>query len=233
MLPLFMIASSLALVILWLVESDLALDAFYGLWILNGLSFVFLIVLTLLIDPAIARRTWRRAVMFPGLISVTIVLATCFPAVFRWIGDSVENAGWSFNHTGERIVLLALYLWVSLCMAAAYALVKLERAGAKRTAAVGLWFVGYGPVAVRHHADGVHQGSAWRRSGVGEDAEDRSGVGAMSFDFDEELETTKKIERRIFWKELAALCRRSPPDRGPPDSGCSDGASSSRREPRS
>jgi cellulose synthase/poly-beta-1,6-N-acetylglucosamine synthase-like glycosyltransferase len=146
MLPVFMIASSLALVILWLVSSDLAFRAFEGLWILNGLSFVFLILLTLLIDPAIARRTWRRAVMFPGLISVTIVLATCFPAAFRWIGDRFEDAGWTFNHSGERIVLLGLYLWVSLCMLAAYALVKLERAGARRIAAVGLWFVGYGPL---------------------------------------------------------------------------------------
>ncbi len=84
--------------------------------------------------------------MFPGLISVTIILATCFPWVFRWIGDQLEQAGWSFDHTGERIVLLALYLWVSLCMVAAYALVKLERAGARRLAAVGLWFVGYGPL---------------------------------------------------------------------------------------
>ncbi len=146
MLPIFMIASSLALVILWVVGSDLAFHAFDGLWILNGLSFVFLIVLTLLVDPAIARRTWRRAVMFPGLISVTIVLATCFPAVFRWIGDAFDDAGLSFNHIGERIVLLVLYLWVALCMLAAYGLVKLERAGAKRSAAVLLWFVGYGPL---------------------------------------------------------------------------------------
>ena len=79
MLPLFMLASSLALVILWLVQSDLAFHTFDGLWIVNGLSFVFLIVFSLLIDPAIARGTWRRALMFPGLISVTIVLATCFP----------------------------------------------------------------------------------------------------------------------------------------------------------
>ena len=27
----------------------------------------------------------------------------------------------------------------------------------------------------------------------------------MSFDFDEDLKITKKIERRIFWKELLAL----------------------------
>jgi hypothetical protein len=27
----------------------------------------------------------------------------------------------------------------------------------------------------------------------------------MSFDFDKDLEATKKIERRIFWKELLAL----------------------------
>ena len=27
----------------------------------------------------------------------------------------------------------------------------------------------------------------------------------MSFDFDKDLESTKRIERRIFWKELLAL----------------------------
>ena len=27
----------------------------------------------------------------------------------------------------------------------------------------------------------------------------------MSFDFEKDLQTTKKIERRIFWKELFAL----------------------------
>jgi len=139
--------SSAALVALWLMDSDLARQAFAAMWIVNGLCFVFLVVYSLLIDPAVARRSWRRALMFPGLVSLVIVIATCFPAAWRWSADQFEDAtGWSFNDTGERYAMLAMYLWVSLCMVAAYLVWRLDRMGAKRTAAALLWFVGFGPL---------------------------------------------------------------------------------------
>lgn len=139
--------SSAALVALWLMDSDLARQAFAAMWIVNGLCFVFLVVYSLLIDPAVARRSWRRALMFPGLVSLVIVIATCFPAAWRWSADQFEDAtGWSFNDTSERYALLAMYLWVSLCLVAAFLAWRLDRMGAKRTAAALLWFVGFGPL---------------------------------------------------------------------------------------
>ena len=50
------------------------------------------------------------------------------------------------DDTGERYVMLAIYLWVSLCMVAAFLVWRLDRMGAKRTAAVLLWFIGFGPL---------------------------------------------------------------------------------------
>ena len=53
------------------------------LWIVNGLGFVFVVTFTLLIDPSTARRTWREAVLFPGVVSLFVILHACFPAAFR------------------------------------------------------------------------------------------------------------------------------------------------------
>ncbi len=147
LLPGFMILSSFALVALWLLDSGRARDTFAALWIINALSFVFTTVYALLIDPQTARRSWRQSLMFPGLVSLVIMAWACFPAVFHWLTDGVEDAsGQTLSEGGRDGVILAVYIWVSVCMLAAYVARRLDRAGASRPARVLLWFVGFGPL---------------------------------------------------------------------------------------
>lgn len=102
---------------------------------------------SLLIDPDVARRSWRRAIIFPGWISVAAIIGACFPSFTREVGSVLTDAtDWRLDDTGTRYFMLGLYLWVSVSMLAAYLVYRLDRWGARRTAAVLLWFVGFGPL---------------------------------------------------------------------------------------
>ncbi|WP_116998798.1 glycosyltransferase [Desertimonas flava] len=146
-LPILMITSSAALVGLWAMESSLEKDAFRWLWIANGLSFLFLLVFTWLVDPEIGWRAWLRGIMFPGLVSALIIVGSVFPPVNDGLRDTFSDVtGVSITDGIERAVALAAYLWVSLCMVAAYLVWRVDRAGHHRLAGALLWIVGYGPL---------------------------------------------------------------------------------------
>lgn len=147
LLPAFMVLSSVALVVLWLMDSGRARDTFALLWIVNALSFVFTTVYALLIDPETARRSWRQSFMFPGVVSLVIMMWACFPALFHWSTVEIEAAsGLTLSEGGRDGVILAVYVWVSVCMLAAYLARRLDKAGAHRLGRAVLWFVGFGPL---------------------------------------------------------------------------------------
>ena len=64
LLPLFMILSSVALVALHVVDPERSQDVFRSLWIISGLSYLFLTLSNLFLDPAMAQRSWRQAFLF-------------------------------------------------------------------------------------------------------------------------------------------------------------------------
>jgi len=97
------------------------------------------------IEPRTGRRSWREAVAFPGLISL-LVMATAFaPDLFFRTVPALF--GLELTATGEDIVTLALYAWLSLCMPAAWLakLVEKTRIGKVLTPTL-MYLVGYGPL---------------------------------------------------------------------------------------
>lgn len=156
LLPLFMVLSSAGLVILYFMDSDVARSAFRGLWISNALCWVFTTTLALLVDPSTARRSWREALMFPGLISVAIMIYTCIPRPIGWTVDELTDAAGVHLTTGQHSgIALFFYCWVSMCMVAAYLVYRLERAvGARsgvhtrraRWSGQLIYIVGFGPL---------------------------------------------------------------------------------------
>ncbi len=147
LLPIVMVTSSAALVALWVLARDLSTAAFSALWIVNALGFVFTTTLALLIDPDTARRAWKEALLFPGAVALGVILHACFPAVFRALAGTLGDlTGLHVGATGGSIILLAAYLWVSLCMVAAWGVKRLDQAGFRRTASVLVYLVGYGPL---------------------------------------------------------------------------------------
>jgi cellulose synthase/poly-beta-1,6-N-acetylglucosamine synthase-like glycosyltransferase len=147
LLPVFMLVSSASLVALFVVDPQRSQDAFRLLWVLSGLSFVFVTTSTLLIDLPTARRTWRQAILFPGLVSLLFIVAALLPAPFTWAVDEAEGAsGVRLSDRGVELLMLAAYIWVSACMLGGWLVTRLDRLGAHRLARALLYVVGFGPV---------------------------------------------------------------------------------------
>jgi cellulose synthase/poly-beta-1,6-N-acetylglucosamine synthase-like glycosyltransferase len=147
LLPFFMIVSSVSLVILFFTDLFVAQHVFRYLWITNALCFFFSTVLCLLIDRRTARRSWVQAFLFPGAISLVVILYTCLPITFHWLFHHLESLTHVQLSVDEREgIMLFAYVWVSACMLGAYGLRRLEMLGAKRLASWLVYIVGYGPI---------------------------------------------------------------------------------------
>ena len=148
LLPVFMIVASTALVILFFTNYPLSWETFRLLWIINAICYVFITTFTCLIDTETSKVAWREAIMFPGLISLTIILYTCFPKLFRWALDGVLGVT-HVTLTGTEIksVILFAYCWLSLCMLVAYMAKKVEHTKAGRwLSPFFVYIAGYGPL---------------------------------------------------------------------------------------
>ena len=146
--PLFMIAASAALVVLYLSDYSLAWHVFKMLWIVNALSFAFITSFALLIDPETGRRVWREALLFPGAISLAIIGFTCFPHLFGW-GASELTAATGLHPAGAwtRALVLFIYVWLAASMLVAYVAKRVESGSAGRWLSPALLAVaGYGPM---------------------------------------------------------------------------------------
>jgi cellulose synthase/poly-beta-1,6-N-acetylglucosamine synthase-like glycosyltransferase len=119
--PLFMLGSSAALVTLFFIDHQLAWNAFHALWITNLLTYVFITTYSLLIDTKTGRHVWRQGIMFPGAVSVIIMLAAIWPPPLRFV---IYHLLGFFGLTTLRyhgaVVELFSYVWLSAAMLFAY-----------------------------------------------------------------------------------------------------------------
>jgi hypothetical protein len=121
---------------------------FTALWITNALGFVFTTTFNLLIDTGVARRSWRQALAFPGLVSLAVMAWVLAPRPMHHLVRSVcEGIGLGWSPTVRSCLALAAYLWVSVCMVFAWAAYRLDKArGLGRFGSVLMFVVGYGPL---------------------------------------------------------------------------------------
>jgi cellulose synthase/poly-beta-1,6-N-acetylglucosamine synthase-like glycosyltransferase len=147
LLPVFMIVSSAALLTLYVVDVERSWDAFSSLWIINALTYLFITGFALAIDPSTARRSWREAILFPGVVSLVVILYTCAPRAFEWLvrgwGD-LTGLTWTDQTT--HIAMLVAYSWIALCMPVAWLGKKAEEVGLRRLSPVFVYLAGYGPL---------------------------------------------------------------------------------------
>ncbi len=119
--PIFMIVSSISLLTLYFTSFPGAWLAFHLLWIVNALTYIFITGFALLIDPPIARHSWRQGVMFPGLVNLAIIIYTCLPRLFRDLAHEVFAAShWSPAHGDLVGAILFIYAWPGTSLAVAY-----------------------------------------------------------------------------------------------------------------
>jgi len=132
--PITMIAASMALLLLLALGDTQAWAAFRMLWIVNAVCYLFTTVFTLAIDPRVARTAWREGILFPGIVSVAIVVYACLPGVFGADGP-------------PRGMLIEWFLciWLAGCMAVAWLAMRVEHLRGGRVLSRTLLYIsGYG-----------------------------------------------------------------------------------------
>ena len=148
LLPAFMVCASASLVTLFLIDSPLAWTAFRVLWLLNVVTYVFITSFTLLIDPQSARRTWKEALLFPGVVNVVILLAAIMPGPLSLLARALLSAvGVPVSESLIHGAQLFTYIWLAACMGVAYlGKVAETRLLGWLTGPLFVYIGGYGPL---------------------------------------------------------------------------------------
>jgi len=144
--PVFLLTSAAALVTLYYIDQSLAWHAFHFLWITNVLTYAFITTYALLIDPKTGRHVWRQALLFPGVVSLIIMIAAIAPAPLRFVTYHVLDwAGASALRGYGAEVELFTYVWLAASMGVAYLAKATEgRPGGRITSLVLIYLAGYG-----------------------------------------------------------------------------------------
>ena len=148
LLPVFMILASASLIILYFSSFATAWVVFHVLWIINALTYVFITSFVLMIDWVTGRHAWLESVLFPGVISVTIIIAACFPRLLQMIfHDVLPLMGITLTFAERRTLVLFAYAWLAGSMLVAYlGKVAEPRRFGRVLSAAFIYIAGYGPL---------------------------------------------------------------------------------------
>jgi glycosyltransferase involved in cell wall biosynthesis len=149
LMPVLMVIASFGLITLFFVDRDASAHVFRLLWLISVVTYVFSTGSCFSVDPGTARRVWREGLLFPGAVSLTVMLYAAAPALFtvygaRWLRDLGADPARIYLGT---VLLLFSYLWISACMVAAFLLKRL--AASHRVpwlVAPLVYLVGFGPI---------------------------------------------------------------------------------------
>jgi cellulose synthase/poly-beta-1,6-N-acetylglucosamine synthase-like glycosyltransferase len=168
LLPVAMILSSTGLIGLYFMHSAFAAIVFRATWAAAACTYVYSISIAVQLDGRTGRRSWREAVLFPGFISILIMVTAFFPglleqripALFGLKPSPVAMAVWT----------LFVYSWISLSMVGAWVAKRVEvtRAGRFLTPLL-IYLVGYGPLLCAVTVDSYikefrHAESVWDKT---------------------------------------------------------------------
>lgn len=144
-LPVAMILSSLGLIGLELLHSEAATIIFRAMWILAACVYVYTIGLAVQLDRATGLRSWREAVLFPGLVSIVIMITAFFPGLLE---DRLPRLfGQHLTDTGHFWFTMAVYAWISVAMLGALLARTVEKTWIGRfLTPLLIYLVGYGPL---------------------------------------------------------------------------------------
>ena len=147
LLPVTLLLASAALVALYFLNYGLSHTAFHALWIINVIAYVFITTYSLLIDPQTGRRTWRQGILFPGIISLTIMAGVVLTDPVQWlVRHAVTAIGLPYGEWVVHAVVLFTYAWLSASVLVAYLAKVVERDSGpgKYLSVVLLYLAGYG-----------------------------------------------------------------------------------------
>jgi cellulose synthase/poly-beta-1,6-N-acetylglucosamine synthase-like glycosyltransferase len=145
LLPIAMILSSVGLIGLFLLQSELATVVFRAMWITAACTYVYSIGLAVQLDGRTGLRSWREAILFPGAVSIIVMITAFFPGLIEvrlpaLLG--ITPAPWS-----ETVWTLFVYTWISVSMLGAWLAKVIESTVVGRLLSpLLIYVVGYGPL---------------------------------------------------------------------------------------
>ncbi len=143
LLPVAMVLSSIGLLGLLLLQSDLATIVFRALWISAACTYVFILALGSQMDRKLAGNAWREVLTFPGIISMIVMLTAFFPRLVEVYIPGLFGA--KLDGTGLFWITVAIYVWIPFSMVGALLARTLDRSAVGRVLAAALiYLVGYG-----------------------------------------------------------------------------------------
>lgn len=142
LMPLIQIAASVGLIALFFVDDALAWKTFRLLWLLAGMVYLVVTIVSYVIDWESSRKSWLEGILFPGLISLSVIVYSLFPPLFDYFAEAI---GWGQHQVLQHVLTLFLYSWLSLAMAFSYAAKEMEARGYSKLAKFTLYMAGYGP----------------------------------------------------------------------------------------
>lgn len=142
LLPAFLLLSSAALFALLLLHSEVAESVFKFMWIIAACTYIYSILFTVQLDPRTAARSWREALLFPGLGAMIVMAVALFPGVT----DAALTEWFGRLTAGDRFVYSSiLYLWGPISMLGAWLARWVERfRGGRFVAGLLIYVCGYG-----------------------------------------------------------------------------------------
>ncbi|MET0725699.1 MAG: glycosyltransferase family 2 protein, partial [Leifsonia sp.] len=145
LLPVLMIASSTGLIGLYLLGSPLASVVFRTLWIIAACTYVYTMLLAVQLDPATGRSSWREAILFPGFISILVMITAFFPGLLE--SRLPALFGFQFDDAALVIWTIFTYVWISAAMLAAWGAKRVDATRAGRwLSPLLVYLIGYGPI---------------------------------------------------------------------------------------
>ncbi|RMZ59297.1 glycosyltransferase family 2 protein [Chryseobacterium nematophagum] len=151
LMPLLMILVSIGLIGLFFLDSYYSWALFKQFWLLNTFTDFFIILTCLFLDPQTSKRTYLQGILFPGIISLGLIILSVHPDFMnRFLDMIVRNYNESGLHPGLNmrtiLIVFLLYLWVSLCMVVSYMAYYTEKKGGPAFISRTLLLIGgYGP----------------------------------------------------------------------------------------
>lgn len=122
LMPIVMMAVTPGLISLYFMDAAEAWAVFRGFWILHAVVYVFVTAMSFAIDPSTARRAWLQGILFPGAISLGIIVYSVAPAPLgALLTSGLEVLGVAVTPRLVRAAQLFVYGWLTGSMLVAYA----------------------------------------------------------------------------------------------------------------
>ena len=142
--PVIMFLSALGFVGLYLLNKTYSYHVFFYLTSISLFVYLYTTILAIIVDRRTSRLSWLEGIVYPGLISLSILLVSINPDFF------INLLGMIFHIENKRffndMLLLFMETWSATCMFWAWIVFRLEYIGVSpRITNFLLIIVGYGP----------------------------------------------------------------------------------------